>query len=143
MRLPFKVADIDGLPETVGNKVCTGPLTLAALDTGGGVLSWANPETVSIIITRLVIDITTKSTAASTIDAGTTASSATTSSDNLIDGQDSGTAAAVFDNYENPGSNGKPKQKLAVGKWVTISKASGACAGLVGKAYIEYIKCAA
>ena len=140
MRVPMEMSDVVGLTNQVGQKVCTAPLTLAALDTGGGVLAWVNPESVAIIITRITIDITTKSTAASTIDAGTTATSAATSSDNLIDGADAGAVEAVFDNYGDPGTNGKFKQKLAVGKWVTISRASGACAGLVGKAYIEYIK---
>jgi len=113
-------------------------VALAALDTGGGVLAWQNPEAVSIIIDRIEFDVTTKSTAASTVDVGTTATNATTSSDNLMDGLDVGTAAGVFDNLGDAGTNGKAKQKLAAGKWVTASKASGACAGLVGYAYIHY-----
>ena len=114
-------------------------VALAALDTGGGVLSWANPEATAIIINRLTVDATTKSTGASTISFGTTAVSATTLSANLIDGADLGTAAVTIDNISTPGTLGKPLQKLAVGKWVTGSKASGAAAGLVGFAYIEYI----
>lgn len=113
-------------------------VALAALDTGGGVLSWQNPESVSIIVERIIFDVTTKSTGACTVDVGTTATSATTSSDNLMDGLDVGTAAGVFDNFGDPGTNGKFKQKLAAGKWITASKASGAAAGLVGSAYIEY-----
>ncbi len=113
-------------------------VALAALDTGGGVLSWANPEAGSIIVNRVVLDVTTKATAACTIDVGTTAVSATTSSDDLIDGLDIGTAAGVFDNLGNAGTNGKTRQKLATGKWVTASMASGAAAGTVGFAYIHY-----
>jgi hypothetical protein len=113
-------------------------VALGVADTGGGVLSWANPETGSIIITRVVLDVTTKSTSACTLDVGTTAASATTSSDTLIDGVDVGTAIGTFDNYEDAGTNGTSRQKLATGKWVTASKASGAAAGLVGYAYIEY-----
>lgn len=113
-------------------------VALAAADTGGGVLAWANPESGSIIITRVVLDVTTKSTAACTLDVGTTATSATTSSDTLLDGLDVGTAAGTFDNVEDQGTNGTSRQKLATGKWVTASMASGAAAGLVGYAYIEY-----
>lgn len=106
-------------------------------DTGGGIGAWQNPERVSIIITRLVVDVTTQSTGACTMDAGTTATNATTSSDNLIDGA-SLAAVAVFDNGGDAGTNGKQKQKLASGKWVTFSRATGASAGMVGKAYIHY-----
>jgi hypothetical protein len=113
-------------------------VALTALDTGGGVLAWANPEAGSIIIHRIVFDVTTKSTSASTVDVGTTATNATTSSNNLLTGVDFGSAAGVFDNITNKGASGVSVQKLATGKWVTASKASGACAGLVGFAYIYY-----
>lgn len=113
-------------------------VALAALDTGGGVFAWANPEADSILITRTVLDVTTKATGACTIDVGTTATNATTSSDNLIDGLDVGTAAGVFDSITDKGTNGKSRQKLATGKWITGSMASGAAAGLVGYVYIHY-----
>lgn len=113
-------------------------VALTALDTGGGVFAWANPEAGSIIVERVVLDVTTKSTGASTVDVGTTATSATTSSDNLLDGVDLGTAVGTFDNLEESGTNGTSRQKLATGKWVTGSRASGAAAGLVGFAYIHY-----
>ncbi len=113
-------------------------VALADLDTGGGVAAWANPEAGSIIITRCVIDVTTKATSACTVDIGTNATNATTSSDNLLDGLDTGTAAGVFDNITEKGSNGKSRQKLATGKWVTASMASGAAAGMVGFLYIHY-----
>ena len=113
-------------------------VALAALDTGGGVLAWANPEAGSILITRVVLDVTTKATGACTVDIGTTAASAATSSDTLIDGLDVGTATGVFDSITDKGTNGKSRQKLATGKWVTGSMASGAAAGLVGVAYIHY-----
>ncbi len=114
-------------------------VALAAADTAGGILSWVNPESSAIIIQRILLDITTKATGACTADFGTTAVNATTLSDNLIDGVDIYTAAGVFDNITDKGTDGKSKQKLAAGKWVTGSKASGAAAGTVGFAYIEYI----
>jgi len=117
----------------------TAAVPLAGLaDTGGGIGAWRNPEAVSIIIQRLVIDTTVVATGACTIDAGTTATSATTSSDNLIDGLDVNAAIGTFDNITDKGTNGKSRQKLASGKWVTFSRASGASAGLVGTAYITY-----
>jgi len=119
-----------------GTKVAIVPL--GALDTGGGVASWVNPEASAIIIRRVYMDVTTKATAAATVSVGTTPTSATTSSANLMDTTDVGTAAGVFDNINQAGTNGKSIQKLAAGKWVTASRASGACAGLVGNLYIEY-----
>jgi hypothetical protein len=113
------------------------PLSNSA-DTGGAVLSWQNPEGVAIIITGFVADVTTASDAAATVDFGTTATSATTSSDNLIDGLDVNAAVITADNITNIGTNGKSRQKLAAGKWITGSRASGAVAGLAGYAYIEY-----
>ena len=114
-------------------------IALAAVDTGGGVFAWQNDETSSIIVQRLILDVTTKSTGACTLDCGTTATSATTKIDDLIDGLDVNAAAGVFDNITDKGDNGKSRQKLAAGKWVTGSVASGASAGIVGFAYIEYI----
>jgi hypothetical protein len=124
---------------TVGAQVKrTVKVALGALDTGGGVLSWQNPEGADILINRLTVVTTTKSTAASAVSFGTTAVGATTSSANLLDTLDTGTATVITDNLQTPGANGKQLQKLAAGKWVTGSKASGACAGLVGSVYIEY-----
>jgi len=112
---------------------------LAALDTGGGVLSLANPEGADIIVTRLVLDITTAATGACTVDAGI-AAGATTSSDNLIDGLDVNAATGVFDNIEDKGTNGKTRQKWESDQYLTISMATGAAAGLAGYAYVEYIR---
>ena len=117
----------------VGVKAITG----AALH--AGVLAWQNPEAVAIIVLREWLDITTQSTGASTIDSGVTPTSATTSSDTLLDGV-SGAAVAVFDSMNaalDSGANAKA-QKLAAGKWVTIAEASGDVTGLVANLYIEY-----
>jgi hypothetical protein len=113
-------------------------VALAAVDTAGGVFAWVNPTGVAIIVNRLVLNITTKATNACTLDCGTTATSATTLSDTLIDGQDVNAAAGVFDNLIGHGTNGKAGQPLAAGKWVTGSVASGASAGIVGYAFIHY-----
>jgi prophage tail gpP-like protein len=118
-------------------KVAVKAIAGAALH--AGVLSWQNPESGAIVITRVVYDVTTKSTGASTTDIGTTPTSAVTASDNLIDGLDTGTANICADNFDNKGANGKSLQKLAAGKWVTFKEASGDVTGLVANAYIYYI----
>jgi len=112
-------------------------VALGVLDTGGGVLAWQNPEAVAIVIDRVELDVTTISTGAGTLSVGTTAVSAATLSANLIDGLDVH-VAGLYDNIGDAGTLGKAKQKLAVGKWLTGSKASGAMAGLAGYAYIHY-----
>ena len=115
-------------------------VALTASDAAGGVFAWANPWETGITIQRVIISITTAASAACTIDIGTTATSAATSSDTLLDGLDVNAATGYFDNITDKGTNGKSRQPLAAGKWVTASKASGATAGLVGYAYIEYIR---
>lgn len=112
--------------------------TLAGASIHAAVQAWQNPEAVAIIITRVVLDRTTKSTGASTMDIGTTATSATTASDNLLDGVNSGAAEAIEDNIADAGTNGKARQKLAAGKWVTFKEASGDVTGLAANAYIHY-----
>jgi hypothetical protein len=111
---------------------------LAAVDTGGGVFSWQAPTNTDIIVTRLELDVTTQSAGACTVDIGTTATSAGTSSDNLVDGVSVATAG-LYSNFKNAGTNGKADQRLAAGKWVTASVASGASSGLAGFAYIHYV----
>jgi hypothetical protein len=133
----FGINGVDITP--VSRIVKVAKVALAAVDTEGGVFSWQNNEGASIIIQRIILDVTTKTAEACTIDVGTTDTSATTSSNNLIDGLDVHSATGVFDNITDKGVNGKSKQKLANSKWVTASKASGATAGLAGYAYIEYI----
>jgi hypothetical protein len=102
------------------------------------VFSWQNPEGASIIVHKVILDVTTIATGACTLDIGTTAASGTTLSDNLLDGMDVHTAAGTFGLADQADTNGKAQQKLAAGKWVTGSKASGATAGLAGSAYIFY-----
>jgi hypothetical protein len=114
---------------------------LAALDTAGGVLSLANPEGVAVRVYRLTLNVTTKSTAACTVDCGI-GTGATTSYDTLIDGKDVGTAIGVFDNYVDHGTNGLSANTWPAASFLTISKASGAAAGLVGEVIVDYFKLA-
>lgn len=113
-------------------------LTAVTGTAAGGCLKLQNPEGADLIITRVVLDITTKSTGAATVDAGVDDDGAT-SNDTLLDGLDVGTAAGTFDNIENQGTNGKAAVKWPTGYYVVIT-ASASLAGLVGNAYIEYIR---
>ena len=115
-------------------------LTAVTSTAAGGVLSLANPEGEALIVTRLILDITTASTGAATVDAGI-AANGTTSSDTLIDGLDVNAAAGTFDNTVSGGTNGKGAKKWGTTQYLTIT-ASATLAGLVGNAYIEYIRVA-
>ena len=114
-------------------------VALAALDTGGGVVGVANPEEADIIVTKVVIQTTTIATAACTLDAGIVAA-ITTVGANLIDGLDVNSAIGVFDNIDDQGTDGKASQKWDSDEYFTISKKTGAAAGLVGYVYIEYYR---
>lgn len=103
----------------------------------GGVLSVLNPEGADLLVTHLVLDVTTASSAVATVDAGIDAAG-DTSNDGLIDGLDVNTATGTFSNLSDPGTNGGVQKWLA-GEYLVVSQATGAVAGLAGYAYIEYI----
>lgn len=113
-------------------------IALGSGDGAAGVLSQLNPEGVNLIITNLVVDVTTKSTGAGTADFGVATTAVT--NDTLIDGLDVGSAAILADNVTNKGTNGKKSIKWAAGSYLTGSKATGNMAGLVGSAYVEYVR---
>lgn len=113
-------------------------LTAATSNAVGGVLKLQNPEGVDLIVTRLVLDVTTESTGAATVDAGVD-DGGDVSSDTLIDGLDVNAAAGVFDNVENGGTNGKAAVKWPAGQYLVIT-ASATVAGLVGSAHIQYVR---
>lgn len=115
------------------------PAALGSLDTPGGIAAIKNPEGEDLYVTRLLVDITTKATAACTIDAGI-AANATTSADNLIDGADAFAATGTLDNQRNAGTNGRAGFRWPAGQFLTVSRATGAAAGLKGNVLIEYIR---
>lgn len=93
------------------------------------------------IILRAILNVTTVATGACTVDIGYTATTATTSSDTLLDGVDVNTAVAVFDSMDaalDSGANAKA-QAAASGKWITVDEASGDATGLVATLYTQYI----
>lgn len=76
---------------------------LTASSGNAGMLNMANPTGSTIMIERTVIDLTTATSVAGTIDVGVGASGA--SADTLIDGVAS-SVAGVFDNINDAGTNG-------------------------------------
>lgn len=130
----------DTFQDAKGNRLDrrrTAKVALGSATGNGGVLAWANPEGVPIDIEGVKLDVTTKTTGAATIDVGV-AANGTTTADNLIDGQDIGTAAGLFSTGKNGGTNGKPDQRMTASQFVT-GTASANPAGLVGYAYITYL----
>lgn len=117
-------------------KVARLPLAGVTATTGGALFSWQNPENTSIIVDRLEIDITTKSSGAATFDFGT-AANGTTTSDNLIDGYNANATEKVVNNVTDVGTNGKSVQKMTTSQFIT-GTGSATTAGLVGYVYIHY-----
>jgi hypothetical protein len=100
---------------------------------------WTAPA--ASIILRLLLDVTTVATGAATVDIGYTATTATTSSDTLLDGVDVNGAIALFDSMNaalDSGANAKA-QKAASAKWITADSASGDTTGMIANAYIFYV----
>ena len=112
-------------------------LTAATTTAVGGVLKLQNPEGADLIVTKLVLDITTEATGAANVNAGID-DAGDADSDNLIDGLDVGTAAGVFDNGANAGTNGG-SAKWATGEYLVIT-ASATTADMVGNAYIQWVR---
>lgn len=108
-------------------------VALGVADTAGGVLAWLNPEQSAIQIINFQIDITTAATGGCTLDFGA-AANATTSSDTLINGVNSG--AAIIKDQASAGTT--LHDEVAEGAYITGSKATGAAAGQAGFAYITY-----
>ena len=123
---------LDGTERIVRTEV----VAIAAVDTAGGVFAWSPGA--AVIIQRVFLDVTTKATGACTVDVGV-AVNGTTLADTLIDGLDVNAATGLFDNITDKGTNGKSRQRCGATQYVTGSVASGASAGIVGNAYIEYV----
>lgn len=115
--------------------------SLTASDTAGAVFNWQNDQDEDVIVDAILVDVTTKTTAACTLDVGYTGTSAATSSDTMIDGQDINAAIGVFNSMKGAGTgNAVGAVKVTKAKWITASKKTGAAAGLVGKWYLHYRK---
>jgi hypothetical protein len=116
-------------------------VALAAATGNAGLLAWQNPESSAILVTRFVADITTEATGAANADFGSDGDG-TGTSDDLLDGQDIGTAAAVFDNIDDQGTNGQSVIRLDENGGTTdyiTGTASADPADMVGNVYITYV----
>ncbi len=105
-------------------------------DSAAGIFTWTNTEPVAVLVRRVLVDVTTASSAACSISIGQAATPVLSS--NLIDTL-SVAAAGSFDNITDKGTNGKSRQRVAPGQVVTGSTSSGASAGLVGNLYLDYV----
>jgi hypothetical protein len=125
-----------------------GGLKVAKVAIAGGAenafcLAWQNPEAAAILIEKIIVRIGTPGVTASAVLNFGTGATATTASDNLIDGADAtATAGTIYDNITDKGSNGKTNGYLdAAGgttDYITGQILAAAAAALVGKAYIFY-----
>ncbi|MBA7702597.1 hypothetical protein ES703_111366 [subsurface metagenome] len=110
---------------------------------GAFAFNWQNPHANPIIVTRLILDITVAGgVAAGELDCGSAAASGA-HSDNLIDGCDPD-VVTVYDNFGDPGANGKFKQRLDANggatDWITGQILLQNEVALDGRYYIEYIE---
>jgi hypothetical protein len=115
-----------------------GDLTPATTFAGGDMLNLANPEGEDLLITRFILNVTTPSTGAATVDAGVAATG--TSNDELIDGVDVNAAAILVDNVEQCVDTAVAAAVVEWGsdEYLTVTP-SASVAGLVGTYYVEYI----
>jgi hypothetical protein len=130
---------LGGEPITSNNrieKIAVVDLTANPDDSDGGVLAWANPEGVPIVVTRLLVNISDASGGAGTINFGV-AADATTASDTLIDGTDAEVAGFVC-NIKNAGTNGKSAATMSATQFLT-GTASAPLTTFAGTAYIHYV----
>jgi hypothetical protein len=107
-----------------------GSLTAATNTNGGAVLSLANPFGERVVVLDVILDVTTKSTGAATVDAGI-AADGTTAADTLIDGLDVGTAAIIGNNIDSKGTHGGRALAWGASECITAT-ASATLAGMVG-----------
>jgi hypothetical protein len=116
----------------------TGRLSIALADGEGaaGVVSKLNPEGVNLIVDSVVLELTTVSDAAGTVDVGIAATAVT--ADNLLDGIDVNAAAGVFDNITDKGANGKTVKIWGPTSYLTATKKTGNVAGLEGFLHVHY-----
>ena len=107
---------------------------MVASASAGGIFAFRNPLDVPILVLSITLEWTTFTSGACTVDAGV-AANGTTLSDTLVDGQSVATSAGLV-------KSTVPRRVTENGgtaDWVTVSMASGAIAGLVGRVYVEYI----
>ena len=126
-----------------GVKVVKGALAAGAADAFA--FTWQNPETIAVLVQKVIIDIThAGGTATSVLDVGV-AASATGTADTILDGVDLNAAAiTVNTDVASSGTNADEKvhkvdENGGTNDWVTGKILVEKCDDLVGKYYIEYV----
>ena len=119
-----------------GYQVSRGTIIAATTTTGGDCISWANPSGETIMIKNVIIDITTATSGAATLDVGV-AANGTTSSETLIDDLDVGSAAIVGTALIDGGTAGQGFRKCTSSQYVTGTP-SATVTGQVGNYEIEW-----
>jgi len=106
---------------------------LTASDTVAEVFQLTNSYGSDLIVTRAMIQVTTVSSGACTIDVGA-GSGASTSYDNLLDGIDVNGSTGVSDNLKSmhAGDSGRSVVIWKSTEYINASKKTGATSGLVG-----------
>lgn len=123
-----------------GNRESPTQLVAIGTVTGGsgstGVFApFPNPFGQSVLVLSTVLEITTQSTGASTLDIGVAANNST-SNDFQFDGL-SGATAGVYSSNKNKGTNGGAAQRWAATGFLNVAEASGDVNGLVATLYAE------
>lgn len=118
-------------PQGLGiRKVARVPF-VGGTDTAGGVFAFENPERGPIVVEKVILDVLTVATAACSLEVGG-AANGTTAASGMISSQDVHSATGSFGSTVGT-------TRVAAGAFITGSTVSGASAGLIGNAYIEYI----
>lgn len=123
------VAEYDGAStnQTYGVLVHSIPLVGDTLATTRN--ATLNPFGYDVMILGAYLQVTTQSSVASTFDIGV-AANATTTNDGLFDGV-AGTAAGLFTNFEDAGTNGEVSQLWGSTQYLNVTEVSGAAEGMV------------
>lgn len=137
-KITYELSQID-TEFDAGIKVAKG--NLLAGNANAFAFAVQNPESSKIFVSRVLVRISTAGgTATSVLDVGVT-SSATGTSDNLIDGLDLNTTG-IFDNITDNGSNGKSRQSVdengGTNSYITGKILVANAAALVGTYQIFY-----
>jgi len=143
-KLTSELSLIDSELDAIESNITVARVALAGGAANAFAFAWQNPETTKIIVTRVVVDVTTKgAVSGALLDVGPGAA-ATTHSDTLIDGLDIATAVICADNITNIGSNGLSLCKLdengGTTDFITGQILVQAATALAGYAYIFYNK---
>ena len=114
-----------------------GTFAISASTTSGQIGAYLAPQ--SLVCDEILLYVDTQSTGACTLDIGT-ATNATTSADNLMDGISVASASVnAFTSLGNPGTNGTRVRQWGstANTYITVTVASGDADGFVGRIYAQ------